>query len=104
MDTIVDYTSVDPTQPGEVGAVTFTPYSGPELSQQGHISATITPTYWIAIDKDGVLVANGRDYTGGWYDVGHKYNDFPKCHGPKEGQGDLNRDIATLPASACAGR
>ena len=34
MDTMVDYTSFDLTQPREVGAVAFAPYSGPELSQQ----------------------------------------------------------------------
>ncbi len=37
MDTLVDYASFDPIQPGEVGAVASTPYGGPELSQQGHI-------------------------------------------------------------------
>ena len=37
MDSIVDYTTFDPTQLGEVGAVEFAPYGGPKLSQQGHI-------------------------------------------------------------------
>lgn len=138
LDTIKDYTTFDASRPGQAGAVAFTPYSGPDLSQQGHIvlytgahstiqalpnpgvtedfddiwtnayigltyygflpgvdysahaapdgdtTAAVTPTYWIAINKDGVLVANGQDFSRGWYDVGYKYNDFPRWHGPKE--------------------
>lgn len=38
---------------------------------------------WIAMNKDGVLVAEGADYTRGWYDTGYKRGDW-SWHGPKE--------------------
>lgn len=38
---------------------------------------------WWAVNAEGLLVANGEDYTGGWYDTGYRNGDF-SFHGPKE--------------------
>jgi hypothetical protein len=137
MDALVDIVPFDANSPGVPGAVAFTPYYGPALSQQGHIllytgpqstiqalfdpgvtdaytdvdtagflelryyallpgvdysgattkgavsTARLSKPWWVAINKDGVLVANGDDYSKGWYDTGYHKNDW-SWHGPKE--------------------
>lgn len=136
-DALVDWDYFDSSTPGEAGAIAVTPYSGPALSQQGHVllftgehstiqalySDGVTEKYsdsetagflylqyygklpgvdysgggnsggdpsqfvkaprWIAISKDGYLVAEGADYTRGWLDSGFKKGDW-SFHGPKE--------------------
>lgn len=46
-------------------------------------SPFITAPSWVAINEDGMLVANGQDYSLGWYDTGYARNDW-SWHGPKE--------------------
>jgi hypothetical protein len=43
----------------------------------------VTAPKWLAIGRDGTLVANGDDYAGGWYDTGWRRGDW-SWHGPKE--------------------
>lgn len=38
---------------------------------------------WIAISAEGVLIAEGTDYTRGWFDTGYEKNDW-SFRGPKE--------------------
>ncbi len=43
----------------------------------------VAPPYWVAIDSNGYLVANGDDYAGGWYDTNWNRKDW-SWRGPKE--------------------
>jgi hypothetical protein len=36
----------------------------------------VIPPKWIAINHEGMLVANGKDYSGGWYDTGWSKGDW----------------------------
>ena len=44
----------------------------------------VVPPKWIAIGAKGALVADGVDYSRGWYDTGWRRGDW-SWHGPEEG-------------------
>jgi hypothetical protein len=46
---------------------------------------------WVAINSKGLLVANGSDYSKGWYDTGYRRDDW-SWHGP-EGPGPEGRKV-----------
>jgi len=45
---------------------------------------------WIAINSKGLLVANGSDYSRGWFDTGYRRNDW-SWHGPEGPEPDARQ-------------
>lgn len=76
-----DYETADFLSLTYYGLMPDVDYSGsPDLSDSPRL---VLPPKWISIGADGSMVAEGADYSCGWYDTGYKKGDW-SWHGPKE--------------------
>lgn len=76
-----DYETADFLSLTYYGFMPDVDYSGsPDVSDSPRL---VLPPRWISIGAEGSMVAEGADYSRGWYDTGYKKGDW-SFHGPKE--------------------